>query len=137
MKEMPRPVRPVGPAASDALYFVGRSGGHPGLVPIAPARGKEEPQGYEPQLLASSETTREPFDPYRVKRDFPILQQQVHGKPLIWLDNAATTQKPQSSSTGCRIFTNMRIPTFTAPPTRWRRARPTPMKPRAKRSAAF
>ena len=85
----------AGPAASDALYFVGSSGGHPGLVPTAPARGKEEPQGYEPQLLASSETTREPFDPYRVKRDFPILQQQVHGKPLIWLDNAATTQKPQ------------------------------------------
>jgi cysteine desulfurase/selenocysteine lyase len=83
----------AGPAASDALYFVGHSGGHPGLA--APAQAKEGPQGYEPQLLASSEATRQPFDPYRVKRDFPILQQQVHGKPLIWLDNAATTQKPQ------------------------------------------
>ena len=31
-----------------------------------------------------------------MKRDFPILQQQVHGKPLVWLDNAATTQKPQA-----------------------------------------
>ena len=86
----------AGPAASDALYFVGHSGGHPGLLPTAPAQAKEGPQGYEPQLLASSEATRQPFDPYRVKRDFPILQQQVHGKPLIWLDNAATTQKPQS-----------------------------------------
>lgn len=37
-----------------------------------------------------------PFDANAVKRDFPILQTQVHGKPLIWLDNAATTQKPQA-----------------------------------------
>ena len=29
-------------------------------------------------------------------RIFPILDQQVHGKPLVWFDNAATTQKPQS-----------------------------------------
>ena len=29
-------------------------------------------------------------------RTFPILRQQVHGKPLAWFDNAATTQKPQS-----------------------------------------
>jgi len=86
----------AGPAASDALYFVGHSGGHPGLMPTAPAQAKDEPQGYEPRLLASSGAAREPFDPYRVKRDFPILRQQVHGKPLIWLDNAATTQKPQA-----------------------------------------
>jgi cysteine desulfurase/selenocysteine lyase len=86
----------AGPAASDALYFVGHAGGHPGLAATAPAQAKEEPQGYEPQLLASSDAAREPFDPYRVKRDFPILRQQVHGKPLIWLDNAATTQKPQA-----------------------------------------
>ena len=31
-----------------------------------------------------------------IRRDFPILDQQVHGKPLVWFDNAATTQKPQS-----------------------------------------
>ena len=37
-----------------------------------------------------------PFDINAIRADFPILQQQVHGKPLIWLDNAATTQKPQS-----------------------------------------
>jgi cysteine desulfurase/selenocysteine lyase len=34
------------------------------------------------------------FDVQAVRRDFPILQERVHGKPLIWLDNAATTQKP-------------------------------------------
>ncbi len=37
-----------------------------------------------------------PFDPEAVRRDFPILQEQVHGRPLIWLDNAATTQKPNA-----------------------------------------
>jgi cysteine desulfurase/selenocysteine lyase len=29
-----------------------------------------------------------------VRHDFPILEERVHGKPLVWLDNAATTQKP-------------------------------------------
>lgn len=37
-----------------------------------------------------------PFDVDAVRRDFPILQQRVHGKPIAWLDNAATTQKPQA-----------------------------------------
>lgn len=35
------------------------------------------------------------FDPEKIRRDFPILQQQVHGQPLVYLDSAATTQKPQ------------------------------------------
>lgn len=34
------------------------------------------------------------FDVQRVRRHFPILHQTVHGKPLVYLDNAATTQKP-------------------------------------------
>ena len=36
------------------------------------------------------------FDVSRIRKDFPILAQQVHGKPLVYLDNAATSQKPQS-----------------------------------------
>ncbi len=35
------------------------------------------------------------FDVERIRRDFPILSREVHGKPLVYLDNAATTQKPQ------------------------------------------
>ncbi len=35
------------------------------------------------------------FDVNRYKSDFPILKEQVNGRPLIWLDNAATTQKPK------------------------------------------
>ncbi len=36
------------------------------------------------------------FDVQRVRADFPILRRTVHGKPLVYLDNAATTQKPQA-----------------------------------------
>ncbi len=35
------------------------------------------------------------FDVDRVRKDFPMLRQQVHGQPLVYLDNAATSQKPQ------------------------------------------
>ncbi len=36
------------------------------------------------------------FDPYRVREDFPILRRIVNGYPLIYFDNAATSQKPRS-----------------------------------------
>ncbi|HVI44152.1 MAG TPA: cysteine desulfurase [Chitinophaga sp.] len=35
------------------------------------------------------------LDVMQVRKDFPILQRQVHGKPLVYFDNGATTQKPQ------------------------------------------
>jgi cysteine desulfurase/selenocysteine lyase len=35
------------------------------------------------------------YDAEAIRRDFPLLHQRVHGKRLVWLDNAATTQKPQ------------------------------------------
>ena len=35
------------------------------------------------------------FDVARIRADFPILTRTVHGRPLVYLDNAATTQKPQ------------------------------------------
>jgi cysteine desulfurase/selenocysteine lyase len=37
-----------------------------------------------------------PLDVAAIRSDFPALAQQVHGKPLVYLDNAATTQKPQA-----------------------------------------
>lgn len=37
-----------------------------------------------------------PFDAERVRADFPILHQEVNGYPLVYLDNAATTQKPRA-----------------------------------------
>lgn len=40
--------------------------------------------------------TKSVFNVDSIRRDFPALHQEVYGKPLIWLDNAATTHKPQS-----------------------------------------
>ncbi|MCZ8223731.1 MAG: family 2A encapsulin nanocompartment cargo protein cysteine desulfurase [Microcystis panniformis] len=47
---------------------------------------------------ASGRSVQRPsfFDVHTIRRDFPILQERVNGKPLIWFDNAATTQKPQA-----------------------------------------
>lgn len=36
------------------------------------------------------------YDVKKIRSDFPVLNQQVHGKPLVYLDNAATSQKPQA-----------------------------------------
>ena len=47
-----------------------------------------------PQAAAPS--AHPPFDVNAVRRDFPILQERVNGRPLVWFDNAATTQKPQA-----------------------------------------
>jgi cysteine desulfurase/selenocysteine lyase len=45
-----------------------------------------------PPLILSSDL----FDAQTIRHDFPLLREQVNGHPLVWLDNAATTQKPQS-----------------------------------------
>ncbi len=47
-----------------------------------------------PQLAAVAPPAG--FDVELVRRDFPILSERVNGRPLIWLDNAATTQKPRA-----------------------------------------
>ncbi|HXN48543.1 MAG TPA: aminotransferase class V-fold PLP-dependent enzyme, partial [Bryobacteraceae bacterium] len=36
------------------------------------------------------------FDVARIRRDFPILSERAYGKPLVYLDNAATSQKPRA-----------------------------------------
>ena len=43
---------------------------------------------------AGAAATLDADDVERVRRDFPILQQRIRDKPLVYLDNAATTQKP-------------------------------------------
>jgi cysteine desulfurase/selenocysteine lyase len=48
-----------------------------------------------PQLASVSRQFK-PFDVRTIREDFPILRTRVHGKPLVYLDNAATTQKPQA-----------------------------------------
>ena len=44
------------------------------------------------------------FDPHSVREDFPILHQSIHGRPLVYLDNAATTQKPRAVIDAVRHF---------------------------------
>ena len=48
------------------------------------------PGGNAPQAIASG------FDVEKLRADFPILREAVNGRPLVYLDNAATSQKPES-----------------------------------------
>lgn len=83
---------PVVPQAkSDLPYYLDWGGPSP-FVPTAEAVPAELPSESVPELSTSPRL----FDPYSIKRDFPILRERVHGRPLVWLDNAATTQKPQA-----------------------------------------
>jgi cysteine desulfurase / selenocysteine lyase len=66
------------------------------LAPAAAIPAKDDPFRVPTQTLPGLNLSSQPFDVQTIRRDFPILQERVHGKPLIWLDNAATTQKPQS-----------------------------------------
>lgn len=77
-----------------SLYFLEHA-----RVQVARSRGVEPapPSGLRSELAAPRANIKSrQFDPYSLRRDFPILQERVNGRPLIWLDNAATTQKPQS-----------------------------------------
>jgi len=46
--------------------------------------------------LSVAKTTQPLFDVHAVRRDFPILSQQVNGKPLVYLDNGASSQRPEA-----------------------------------------
>ncbi|MFM7035294.1 MAG: SufS family cysteine desulfurase [Planctomycetia bacterium] len=89
------PVAPL-PAAAPATdlsgvrEFVGRIRGldHLHLPPVR--------FGGMPVAASPSPERSAFFDVDAVRRDFPILRERVHGKPLAWFDNAATTQKPQA-----------------------------------------
>lgn len=48
----------------------------------------------DPMAAARPESGAPDYDVERIRRDFPILHQEVRGHPLVYLDNAATTQKP-------------------------------------------
>ena len=65
----------------------GKRGG--GTV-TAPAGRSPESASPLPRLPAF------PLDVARIREDFPILRQRIRGKPLVYLDNAATSQKPQA-----------------------------------------
>ena len=54
----------------------------------------EETSTAQPELVPHHGSGHPGFDVHAVRRDFPILEERVHGKQLVWFDNAATTQRP-------------------------------------------
>ena len=81
---------PTGVISSEPKYYFVDSvvlpNGH--ITPAKPARQATNP--------IADKSQHPPFDVNAIRRDFPILQERVNGKQLVWFDNAATTHKPQS-----------------------------------------
>ncbi|RYZ48224.1 MAG: aminotransferase class V-fold PLP-dependent enzyme, partial [Sphingobacteriales bacterium] len=71
-------------ASTPGFYFLDV----PGIA--APA------ENYAPSKTQFARQDNQPLDVRRIRQDFPILQERVNGRPLVWLDNAATTHKPKS-----------------------------------------
>ncbi|MFK5599695.1 family 2A encapsulin nanocompartment cargo protein cysteine desulfurase [Methylobacterium sp. HMF5984] len=95
------PVRTVEPGpdepfSSGDYYFLtgGSRASRPHATPrVEPARH----DGPAPRATSTrSSPAGAPFDVEHIRKDFPALHQSVNGHPLVWLDNAATTHKPQS-----------------------------------------
>jgi len=90
------PASPQLPGASSSFYF---------LDPARPAGGGVKVPG---KLVSEAPPNvvgnRPAFDANLYRRDFPILQERVNGRPLVWLDNAATTQKPRAVIERLRYF---------------------------------
>jgi cysteine desulfurases, SufS subfamily len=76
----------------NSFYFLEDAGAL--SKPVVPSRtGAPD---FRAAALPDLKLPRQQFDVASIRRDFPILRERVNGHPLIWLDNAATTQKPQS-----------------------------------------
>ncbi len=78
--------------AGSSLYFVKDIGP---ASPQGPG-GIGVPGATAPGIHSAFASAHPPFDVNAIRRDFPILSEHVNGRPLVWLDNAATTQKPKS-----------------------------------------
>lgn len=97
--EIYKPAVAANPVKTEDFYFLEK---------------KPNIQGFDPQIISSTpgyyfvakdgrssipgskSATGFGFDANVIKKDFPILNEKVNGKPLIWFDNAATTQKPKA-----------------------------------------
>jgi len=78
---------------------VGSGVGNPSNSSHSPYYFLQDSPLHESQLNQTGKlpsASHPPFDANLVRKDFPILSELVNGRPLIWLDNAATTQKPQA-----------------------------------------
>ncbi|WP_047471609.1 family 2A encapsulin nanocompartment cargo protein cysteine desulfurase, partial [Delftia sp. ZNC0008] len=118
------PFTPPAAPAAPAVPRIGVPTEGPGIASTVPSA---EPRFYfvDPVVLPSGYTTpahplqrqqashgarhgaagvQAPFDVHAVRRDFPILSERVNGRPLAWLDNAATTHKPRAVIERIRHF---------------------------------
>ena len=86
------------PDAASTPAVPGSSAYFPGAenAPTTAAPLRVESLEFRTDVVPDIGLPARPFDPHIVRRDFPILQEQVNGRPLVWLDNAATTQKPNA-----------------------------------------
>jgi len=82
---------PAAPTSASSFYFL-EGIGAPGL-PSTPAPPTAMEFG-APEAIPPFASGPRGLDPLLVRRDFPILSERVNGRELVWLDNAATTQKP-------------------------------------------
>ena len=77
--------------------------------------GRKSDERLPPMRFAVGSRDTRTFDVQKIRADFPILSRQVHGKPLVYLDNAATTQKPQAViDAHCAATTPTTTPTSIA-----------------------
>jgi cysteine desulfurase/selenocysteine lyase len=95
----PRGSAPSWPSGAPSVVDLGWTG-----APVAAPEGDEAnyyflsgvPTAIPAEPVPQLPDDHQVFDVDAVRADFPILRETVNGKPLIWFDNAATTQKPQS-----------------------------------------
>jgi cysteine desulfurase/selenocysteine lyase len=74
-------------------------GSTPGAASYSPSELSLLPYAFDTSGAPAPHATknaRRLFDAASVRNDFPILKERVHGRRLVWLDNAATTQKPRA-----------------------------------------
>ncbi len=86
------------PSAAPEFYFLQPRPSAPGDAVGSAPRTEPDAPPRAPGVGDRSivDNPHETFDVASVRADFPILAEQVNGHPLIWFDNAATTQKPRA-----------------------------------------
>ncbi|AMY08906.1 Cysteine desulfurase [Luteitalea pratensis] len=94
LQGVPAQARTTGPTQSEILTTAPRHLAVPGVSPTLAPVGSQFDRA-TPSIPGAG-TASSGLDVQAVRRDFPILQELVNGRPLVWLDNAATTQKPQA-----------------------------------------
>ncbi|VTN10083.1 Cysteine desulfurase [Raoultella terrigena] len=126
---------PARPRAGEAAYA-------PRVVPLGQeSRADIAPRGFA--ALPASGTQPAPparvgqIPVERIRADFPILAERVDGHPLVWLDNAATTQRPKQVIDRISHYYLHETRTFIGRRMRWPHVPPMRTKPRVRKCRAL